>query len=237
MKVIPAIDLRDGACVQLVGGSYADERVRLDDPVGVARAWARVGLDTLHVVDLDAATGSGTNAALVAQIIRATRASVNVGGGVRSDDRIIELLDAGAANVVVGTQALEDPAWIEAQANRFPDRLIVAADVRAGKLAVRGWRAAVDRDVDAAIAELSALPLSALLVTAVDVEGSMLGPSLDLIERAVAASRVPVIASGGVGSVGDLRALAERGASAAVIGMALYSGAIAPDALVAEFAV
>jgi len=237
MKVIPAIDLRDGACVQLVGGSYADERVRLDDPVGVARAWARVGLDTLHVVDLDAATGSGTNAALVAQIIRATRASVNVGGGVRSDDRIIELLDAGAANVVVGTRALEDPAWIEAQANRFPDRLIVAADVRGGKLAVRGWRAAVDRDVDAAIAELSALPLSALLVTAVDVEGSMLGPSLDLIERAVAASRVPVIASGGVGSVGDLRALAERGASAAVIGMALYSGAIAPDALVAEFAV
>jgi len=237
MKVIPAIDLRDGACVQLVGGSYADERVRLDDPVGVARAWARVGLDTLHVVDLDAATGSGTNAALVAQIIRATRASVNVGGGVRSDDRIIELLDAGAANVVVGTRALEDPAWIEAQANRFPDRLIVAADVRGGKLAVRGWRAAVDREVDAAIAELSALPLSALLVTAVDVEGSMLGPSLDLIERAVAASRVPVIASGGVGSVGDLRALAERGASAAVIGMALYSGAIAPDALVAEFAV
>jgi phosphoribosylformimino-5-aminoimidazole carboxamide ribotide isomerase len=237
MKVIPAIDLRDGACVQLVGGSYADERVRLDDPVGVARAWARVGLDTLHVVDLDAATGSGTNAALVAQIIRATRASVNVGGGVRSDDRIIELLDAGAANVVVGTRALEEPAWIEAQANRFPDRLIVAADVRGGKLAVRGWRAAVDRDVDAAIAELSALPLSALLVTAVDVEGSMLGPSLDLIERAVAASRVPVIASGGVGSVGDLRALAERGASAAVIGMALYSGAIAPDALVAEFAV
>lgn len=236
MKVIPAVDLRDGACVQLVGGSYADERVRLDDPVAVAQSWARLGFDTLHVVDLDAATGSGSNAVVVADIIRATSASVNVGGGARSDARIIELLDAGAANVVVGTRALEDPAWIETQASRFPGRLIVAADVRRGKLAVRGWSGAVERDIDATIRDLSALSLSALLVTAVDVEGTLIGPSLDLIERAVAASRVPVIASGGVGSVSDLRALAERGASAAVVGMALYSGAVSPDALLAEFA-
>jgi len=236
MKVIPAIDLREGACVQLVGGSYADERVRLENPVGIAQTWARLGFDTLHVVDLDAATGAGTNAAVVAEIIRAVSARVNVGGGVRSEARIAELLDAGAANVVVGTRALEDPAWIETQASRFPGRLIVAADVRGGKLAVRGWSGAIECDIDVMIGELSALPLSALLVTAIDVEGTLIGPSLGLIERAVAASRVPVIASGGVGSVSDVRALAECGASAAVIGMALYSGAIAPHALVAEFA-
>jgi phosphoribosylformimino-5-aminoimidazole carboxamide ribotide isomerase len=236
MKVIPAVDLRDGACVQLVGGSYDNERVRLGDPIEVARSWAQLGFDTLHVVDLDAATRRGTNAPLVAGIIRATAAKVNVGGGVRTSDRIAELLDAGAANIVVGTRALEDPAWIEAQAKRFPNQLIVAADVRAGRLAVGGWSDTIDRDVEQTVRDLSALPLSALLVTAVDVEGSLGGPSLGLVERAVAASGVPIIASGGVGSVDDLRALADCGASAAVIGMALYTGAIAPDALLTEFA-
>ncbi len=236
MKVIPAVDLRDGACVQLVGGSYDDERVRLDNPVGVARSWARFGFDTLHVVDLDAATGSGSNARIVSEIIRDTPARVNVGGGVRSGERIAGLLDAGAANVVIGTRALEDPAWLERQAARFPGRLIVAADVRAGRLAVRGWRGAVDGDVALTIRELSTLPLSGLLVTAVDVEGSLSGPSLALIERAVAASALPIIAAGGVGSVSDLRALAARGAAAVVIGMALYSGTIAPETLIAEFA-
>jgi phosphoribosylformimino-5-aminoimidazole carboxamide ribotide isomerase len=236
MKVIPAVDLRDGACVQLVGGSYAEERVRLDDPVRVADSWAQLGFDTLHVVDLDAATGTGTNAALVAEIIRATPASVNVGGGVRTSERIAELLDTGAANVVVGTRALEDPVWFEAQSNEFPNRLIVAADIRDGRFAVNGWRGTVDRDVRSTIRELSARPLSAMLVTAVDVEGSLGGPSLELIEEAVAASRVPVIASGGVGSVSDLRALAERGASAVVVGMALYTRALDPHALLVEFA-
>jgi phosphoribosylformimino-5-aminoimidazole carboxamide ribotide isomerase len=153
---------------------------------------------------------------------------------VRSEERIAELLDVGAANVVVGTRALEEPAWIEAQAARFPNRLIVATDVRAGRLAVRGWRSVIAGDVEEAIRRLSALPIAGLLVTVVDVEGSLAGPSLELIERAVMVSQCPVIASGGVGSVDDLRALAERGASAAVVGMALYSGAIAPDAVVTE---
>lgn len=122
------------------------------------------------------------------------------------------------------------------QAGRFPGRLVVAADVRGGRLSVRGWRGSIEHDVDQTIRELSTLPLAGLLVTAVDVEGSLAGPSLALIERAVSASRRPIIASGGVGSVADLRALAERGASAAVVGMALYSGAIVPEELVTEFA-
>lgn len=236
MRVIPAVDLRDGACVQLVGGSYENERVRLNNPLAVAQSWARMGFDVLHVVDLDAAIGVGSNANVVSEILEHTPARVNVGGGVRSAERIDELLDAGAASVVVGTRALEDPAWMEAQAARFPGRLIVAADVRGGRLSVRGWRRTIAGELDAMFRVLGELPLAGLLVTAVDVEGSLAGPELDLIERAVAATTCPVIASGGVGGVDDLRDIAARGASAAIVGMALYSGAIAPDTLVAEFA-
>lgn len=236
MIVIPAVDVRDGACVQLVGGSYDHERVRLADPVRVAQAWAARGFDTVHVVDLDAATGVGSNVTIVERIIRETDADVNVGGGVRTAKRIEELLDAGAAAVVVGTRALEEPAWIASQAECFPGRIIAAADVKDGRLAVRGWRASIDADAMATMRELSALPLAGILVTAVDVEGSLAGPSLDLVARAVDACTVPVIASGGVGTIDDLRSLAGCGAAAAIIGMALYSGAIDPQSLLNEFA-
>jgi phosphoribosylformimino-5-aminoimidazole carboxamide ribotide isomerase len=236
MIAIPAVDLRDGACVQLVGGSYDDERVRLSDPVGVAQSWTAMGFERLHLVDLDAATGAGSNDGVVRDILGAVRARVSVGGGIRSGDRIAELLELGAAQVVVGTRALEEPDWLAEQAARFPERLIVAADVRGGRLATRGWRGSLDRDVLAVIRELGVLPLAGILVTAVDVEGTLRGPALDLVSRAVEASQAPVIASGGVGTVDDLRALERTGASAVVIGMALYSGAIDPITLIGEFA-
>jgi phosphoribosylformimino-5-aminoimidazole carboxamide ribotide isomerase len=236
MIAIPAVDLRDGACVQLVGGSYDDERVRLSDPVGVAQSWTAMGFERLHLVDLDAATGAGSNDGVVRDILGAVRARVSVGGGIRSGDRIAELLELGAAQVVVGTRALEEPDWLAEQAARFPERLIVAADVRGGRLATRGWRGSLDRDVLAVIRELGVPPLAGILVTAVDVEGTLRGPALDLVSRAVEASSAPVIASGGVGTVDDLRALERTGASAVVIGMALYSGAIDPLTLIGEFA-
>ena len=236
MIAIPAVDLRDGACVQLVGGSYDNERVRISDPVGVAQTWAAMGFERIHVVDLDAAMGVGSNDNVVREILGTVHARVSVGGGIRTDDRVAQLLDLGAAHVVVGTRALEDTEWVAEQADRFPRRLIVAADVRGGRLATRGWRDALDRDVLTVIRELGVLPLAGLLVTAVDVEGTLGGPALDLISSAVEASLAPVIASGGVGTIDDLRALEHTGASAAVIGMALYSGAIDPHTLVGEFA-
>lgn len=236
MIAIPAVDLRDGACVQLVRGSYDEERVRISDPVAVAASWAAIGFDRLHVVDLDAATGAGSNADVVSDILRRVPARTSVGGGVRTSERIERLLELGAAQVVVGTRALEDLAWLAEQAARFPGRLIAAADVRGGRLATRGWRGSIDRDVLTTIREMSALPLGGVLVTAVDVEGTLAGPALDLISRTVEASAVPVIASGGIGTVDDLRALEKTGASAAVIGMALYTGALDPQTLIGEFA-
>ena len=235
MIVIPAVDLREGACVQLVGGAYEEERVRLDDPVAVAREWARLGFRQLHVVDLDAATGRGTNAAVVEEILRDGALSVQVGGGVRSEERVEELFDLGAARVVIGTRALEEPDWIADLAARFPGALVVAADVRGRQVVTRGWSQTLPGDIVDTVETLSELPLAALMVTAVHLEGQMQGPDYFLLEDVVEASRLPVFASGGIAGVHDLRELAERGAAAAIVGMALYTGALDPRLVAEEF--
>jgi phosphoribosylformimino-5-aminoimidazole carboxamide ribotide isomerase len=235
MLAIPAVDLREGACVQLVGGAYEDERVRLPDPAAVARRWRSLGFRTLHVVDLDAATGRGGNAAAIAAIL-GEGGDVQVGGGVRDEAAIARLLDLGAARVVVGTRALEDPAWLEAAARRFPGRLVVAVDAREGRVTTHGWARTQDRDAVETIRGLSPLPLAGVLVTAVEREGRLAGPALDLAERAAKAAAFPLHASGGIASPDDLRALASRGVAAAVLGMALYTGALDARAVAEEFA-
>ena len=235
MLAIPAIDLREGHVVQLVGGEYDREPVRLDDPRRVAQQWAAAGFSRLHVVDLDAATGRGSNRTSVIQLLWDDAASLQVGGGVRTDDDVVALLDAGAAAVVLGTRALEDLEWLAGMAEQFPGRCILAADVRERKVTTRGWARTLARDVLQIIDDVSSVPLAGLLVTAVHREGRMQGTDLPLMEDVVAVSPFPVIASGGIGSLADLRALDDRGVSAAVLGMALYTGAIDPHILAEEF--
>ena len=235
MIVIPAVDLRDGACVQLVGGEYSRERVRLEDPVWVAHAWAQQGFRRLHVVDLDAATGRGENRALVRDILAIGELEVQVGGGVRSIERIEELLDAGAVRVVLGTRALEEPDWLAEAASLFPGELIVAADVRDRRIVTRGWARTLPRHVLDVVSELDDLPLAGIMVTAVHKEGQLGGPDLALMEDIVEATALPVMASGGIATAGDLRALEHRGIAGAIIGMALYTGALDPRALAQEF--
>ncbi|HEU4631848.1 MAG TPA: 1-(5-phosphoribosyl)-5-[(5-phosphoribosylamino)methylideneamino]imidazole-4-carboxamide isomerase [Gemmatimonadaceae bacterium] len=235
MIAIPAIDLRDGACVQLVGGAYDAERVRLDDPAAVARDWVRAGFQRLHVVDLDAATGRGSNAAVIEELLREVAVPVQVGGGVRSAERVEALLELGAARVVVGTRALEEPDWLAELAHDFPGVLVVAADVRGRRVTTRGWARTLPRDIVDTVEELAELPLAAVMVTAVHKEGQMQGPDYFLVEDVVEASRLPVYASGGIAGARDLRELAERGVAAAVLGMALYTGALDPQATAAEF--
>ncbi len=235
MIAIPAVDLRDGACVQLVGGSYARERVRLDHPVEVARSWTRYGFQRLHVVDLDAATGRGGNARVVREILRDGFAEVQVGGGIRESDQIEDLLDDGASRVVVGTRALEEPDWLAEIAEDYPGQIILAADVRDRRLVTRGWARTLAIDVLDFVEELHGLPLGGLLVTAVHREGQMQGVDLPLMEDVAEKAHVPVFASGGVASVRDLRALADRAIAGVVIGMALYTGALDPRAVAGEF--
>jgi phosphoribosylformimino-5-aminoimidazole carboxamide ribotide isomerase len=233
--VIPAVDLRAGKCVQLVGGSYDAESLRLDNPLEVARSWTQQGFERLHLVDLDAATGRGSNAEIVREILREVDATMQVGGGVRESDDVERLLREGAELVVAGTRALTDPGWLEDVASDFPGRMIVAADVRGRRIVTHGWSRTGGRDVLSCIEELNDLPLAGVLVTAVHLEGQMRGTDLFLMEDVVESSAHPVIASGGIASASDLRSLAERGVTAAVVGMALYTGALDARATAEEF--
>ena len=235
MIAIPAVDLRDGACVQLVGGSFAQEKVRIENPVDVARSWEHYGFRRLHVVDLDAATGRGSNITVVRSLLFDSGVPMQVGGGVRSSELVEELLEAGASRVIVGTRAIEEPEWLAELAARHPGEIIVACDVRERRVTTRGWAHTLPLDILDVVDELNSLPLAGLLVTAVHREGQMKGTDLPLMEDVAESSNFPVYASGGVATMQDLRALEHRGLAGVVIGMALYTGALDPVVVAGEF--
>jgi phosphoribosylformimino-5-aminoimidazole carboxamide ribotide isomerase len=232
---IPALDLRGGACVQLAAGSYDEEVIRIPDPVGVAIAWRQYGFRHLHLVDLDAVAGRGNNGVEIQAILAAIDVEVQVGGGIKSRDSIHQFLADGAQRVVIGTRALEDPDWLEEMSTDFPGSIIVAADVRDRKVLSHGWTRIQPMLVLDLVEDLNGLPLAGVLVTAVHREEAMRGTDLSLMEDIADAAEFPLFASGGLGSIGDLRALADRGVAAAIIGMGLYSGAMDPWAVADEF--
>lgn len=236
MIAIPAIDLREGHCVQLVGGDYSKEALRLDEPLMVAQRWVAAGFSRLHLVDLDAATGRGNNRDLLREILTRSGVPAQVGGGVRSEEAVTTLLEDGADRIVIGTRGVEDPEWLAKQAELFPHRLVLAADVNGRKVVTRGWAKETSRDVLDLIRDLEHLPLAGLLVTAVHKEGKMQGTDLALMADVVDASPWPVIASGGVSTMVDLQALEDRGVAAAVLGMALYTDALDARIVAEEFA-
>jgi len=223
---LPAVDLREGACVQLVGGDYDKERIRIADPLSQARAFREMGFSWLHVVDLDAATGRGDNAAWVERLVRESGLRVQVGGGVRTLERAAQLFEVGAERVIVGTRAVEDAAFRNEVAQAFPQRIVVAADVREREVVTRGWAARTGRPIADFAKELDELPLAGLLVTAVHREGALGGADAELCEELVRVTRIPIFASGGVTSMEDLGRLRDAGGAGAVIGMALYTGTL-----------
>ncbi|RKG88902.1 1-(5-phosphoribosyl)-5-[(5-phosphoribosylamino)methylideneamino] imidazole-4-carboxamide isomerase [Corallococcus sp. CA049B] len=236
MIAIPAIDLREGACVQLVGGSYEEERVRVKDPLEALKQWLALGFRTFHVVDLDAALGKGSNADVVARLVsHAPGLTFTVGGGVREASRVEAVLAGGASSVVVGTRAIEDLAWLTEVAERFPGRVVVAADVKGREVVTRGWTSGSARDIRDVLSALEPLPLGGMLVTAVHKEGQLGGVDLPLMEEVARSSRHRLYASGGVTTIEDLRSLAKVGAYGAVVGMALYTGRLDARAVAREF--
>jgi phosphoribosylformimino-5-aminoimidazole carboxamide ribotide isomerase len=235
MIVTPAVDLRNGKCVQLVGGSYDRQAVEIDDPVKAALDWESAGFRTLHVVDLDAATGHGENLAVVEAILGSVTSDVQVGGGIRSTEQVEQLLGAGARRVVVGTRAIHDAEWLADITESYPDRIVVAADIRDRAIVTHGWQGTTEEPMETAIDRLTGLPVAAVLVTAVHREGLMEGPDLPLMRDVLRQSRVPVQASGGISDVADLRALAEMGVSSTIVGMALYTGKLDKSLVAKEF--
>jgi len=222
--VIPAVDLREGKVVRLRRGRLDETTVYSSDPVETARAFAREGASWVHIVDLDAAFEAGDNRAVIADVARGAGVPVQVGGGLRSPSLIDEVLALGAARVVLGTEAIADPAFLRACVEKHADRVVVALDTDGEAVKVRGWTepAGAFHEVLERLIEAGA---PRLLVTAIARDGTLEGPDLDLYRRVSARVDVPVLASGGVGSLDDLRRLARVDVEGVVVGKALYEGA------------
>jgi phosphoribosylformimino-5-aminoimidazole carboxamide ribotide isomerase len=223
--VIPAIDLRGGRCVRLFRGDPGAETVYDADPVETAIRFEAEGARRLHVVDLDAALGDGSNRDVVVRILRAVAVPVQVGGGLRTAADVGEILARGAARAVLGTSAALDPALVGTVVDEVGDRVVVAVDVRNDRVMVRGWREE-GPGLEEAIASLADAGAPRFLVTAIVRDGTLDGPELDLYRRVVGSTDVPVIASGGVRHAGDVRALREVGVEGVVVGKALYAGTL-----------
>ena len=237
MILVPAVDLRDGRCVRLVQGRADAETTFSDDPVAMARRWADLGAPRLHVVDLDGAfAGRPQQTPLIAKIVSAVApVPVEAGGGLRDQGAIETVLAAGATWAVVGTRAALDPAFLAAICRAFPGRIIVAVDARGDRVAVKGWVETAEETAIAVGVRARDAGAAALLYTDVSRDGTGLGPNVDDTAALAAAVDVPVLASGGVGSVADLERLATiPGVEGTIVGRALYTGAIdLPTALAA----
>jgi len=235
MDLYPAIDLRGGQCVRLYQGDFAQETVYGADPVAQAKVFADAGAPWIHVVDLDAArTGEPVNRPVIAAIAAAVGVPVQTGGGVRDDASAAALLDAGVARVVVGTAALDAPAWARSLAERYPGRVALGLDVRGREVAVRGWIEGSGRDLAEVAAEFDDAGFAAVIVTQINVDGAGTGPDLALYAELLDSIETEVIASGGVGSADDLRSLASFGEegtplAGAIVGKALYEGTLTID--------
>jgi phosphoribosylformimino-5-aminoimidazole carboxamide ribotide isomerase len=228
--LLPAIDLRGGRCVRLHQGDFDAETVYDDDPVRVARQFEASGAEWIHVVDLDAArTGERTHLEQIRLVVRSVSCRIEVGGGVRSADAAQELLDAGVERVVVGTAAVERPALVEELCQLYPGRVAVGLDARGNEVAIRGWIDGSGADLVTLAQRFEGIGLAALIVTEIGRDGTLEGPAYGQLGAVLAESDIPLIASGGVGSLDDLRALARleaggRRLAGVIVGRAIYEG-------------
>jgi phosphoribosylformimino-5-aminoimidazole carboxamide ribotide isomerase len=236
MQIWPAIDLRGGKCVRLRQGDYQQETVFAQEPADVARQFAEQGAQHLHIVDLEGAReGLPLNLPSVQDIL-ATVDEFNIecelGGGIRDEQSIRELLDFGLARLVVGTSALTDPEWFRGMCRQYPCRLVLGIDARDGRAATDGWLKTSDVSAIDLARQFSNEPLAAIIYTDIATDGMMKGPNVEAMAQMQAAVEVPVIASGGVTTADDVARLAAAGLAGCIIGRALYEGTLTlPDAL------
>ena len=238
MELYPAIDIRGGRCVRLLQGDYDQETVYGDDPVAVAKGYEAAGAPWVHVVDLDAARrGRPENREVVAAVAAAVGVPVQSGGGVRNEAAAEALLSAGVRRVVIGTAALQDPPLVRRLVASWPGRIAVGVDGRSGEAAVHGWTEGSGVPVLDAVARFEDAGVAAVIVTDIGRDGTLAGPDLDGLAAVLDRTSIDVIASGGVGSLDDLRSLAGLGRLAGVIvGKALYEGVFTVEEAIAACA-
>jgi 1-(5-phosphoribosyl)-5-[(5-phosphoribosylamino)methylideneamino] imidazole-4-carboxamide isomerase/N-(5'phosphoribosyl)anthranilate isomerase len=226
LTLLPAVDVADGQAVRLVQGAAGSE-TGYGDPLEAALAWQNDGADWVHLVDLDAAFGRGSNAELLAGVVGRLDVKVELSGGIRDDESLRRALATGAARVNIGTAALEDPQWCDRVCGEYGDRVAIGLDVRGRTLSARGWTRD-GGDLFEVLARLDKAGASRYVVTDITKDGTMRGPNLDLLREVCAATDRPIIASGGVSTLDDLRALGTLepiGVEGVIAGKSLYAGA------------
>ena len=235
--LLPAVDVAGGQAVRLVQGAAGSETA-YGDPLDAALAWQSAGAEWIHLVDLDAAFGRGSNAGLLARVVAAVDVKVEMSGGIRDDASLERALATGCARVNIGTAAMENPDWVAGVIAGYGDKIAVGLDVRGTTLAARGWTQE-GGDLYEALERLDAEGCARYVITDVLKDGMLRGPNLDLYRDVCSRTKAPVIASGGVSSLNDLRALAsltEIGVEGAIVGKALYAGAFTLEEALAEVA-
>ena len=226
LTLLPAVDVAGGQAVRLVQGAAGSE-TSYGDPLDAALAWQSAGAQWVHLVDLDAAFGRGSNADLLGQVVRRLDLNVELSGGIRDDASLAAALATGCTRVNIGTAALENPDWVRSVIERHGDQIAVGLDVRGTRLAARGWTSE-GGDLYETLDRLNADGCARYVVTDVTKDGTLRGPNLDLLRDVCARTDRPVVASGGVSSLADLQAIAELvpvGVDSAIVGKALYAGA------------
>ncbi len=225
LTLLPAVDVAGGQAVRLVQGAAGTE-TSYGDPLDAALAWQRAGAEWIHLVDLDAAFGRGSNAELLAEVVRQLDVAVELSGGIRDDASLAAALATGCERVILGTAALEQPDWVGGVIAKYGERIAVGLDVRGTRLAARGWTTLGGELLDV-LSRLESDGCQRYVVTDVTKDGTLAGPNLDLLRQVCGLTRSPVIASGGVSVLADLRAIAALlplGVDSAIIGKALYAG-------------
>jgi phosphoribosylformimino-5-aminoimidazole carboxamide ribotide isomerase len=236
MIVLPAVDILGGVPVQLLHGEYDKVTWYGDNALGAALRWKQAGASWLHVVDLDGArSGRGVNSDAIRAIIEESGLRVQVGGGLRTLNDVTRVLGWGAERAVIGTTAMRDPDLLREICAAYPEQIVVSLDTRGGEVAVAGWTEGSGRTLLDAAREAEAAGAARILFTAIETDGGMAGPDLSAIETLLGVVTIPVIASGGVGSVEHLEALERTGVEAVIVGTALYEGRV-PAAVVAQYA-
>jgi phosphoribosylformimino-5-aminoimidazole carboxamide ribotide isomerase len=235
MKVIPAVDIKGGKCVQLVGGKPGTERIQIDDVVGEARRWQELGAEMLHIVDLDSALGTGNNESLIEMIVADLAIPVQVGGGIRTEEKVHRLFELGCERVIIGTRAIQETEFVNRLAKRYSDGIVVALDSAAEQVLIKGWQESSGKALQPVMKEFEQFPIWGYLFTNVDVEGKLQGIDPRPIRELIGMTRKPVIVSGGITTRNDLENLRHMGADSVVVGMAIYTGTIDFKKAVKEF--
>jgi phosphoribosylformimino-5-aminoimidazole carboxamide ribotide isomerase len=227
VQIIPAIDIRDGRCVRLRQGDYAQETVFGDDPAAAAQRWVSEGATLLHLVDLDGArAGRLVNTQAIRRIVQAAGVPCQLGGGLRSDADLDAAWELGLTRLVVGTQALKEPDWFTRMSQLYPNKLLLGLDARDGKVATEGWLETSSCPATVLAQRFAELPLAGLIYTDISRDGMLTGPNLTAQREMAEAVRLPVIASGGVATLKDIRNLAELPLAGCIVGRSIYEGTL-----------